>query len=51
MLYLCRRYAVPRGSIGNRVQIPDSSRCCKLFTLVTMPLKTWSFGKAVSQKE
>ena len=37
----------PQGSIGNRVQIPNSSRCCKLFTLAIMPLKTILFGKAV----
>ncbi len=51
MLYLCRRYAVPKGSKGNQVQILDSSRCCKLFTLSTMPLKTMFFGKALSPKE
>ena len=31
------------GLIGNRVRIPDSSRCCKLFALAIMPLKTNHF--------
>jgi hypothetical protein len=53
--YLCRRQAVPQGSIGNRVEIPDSSRCCKLFNMATTPLKTNTFReggqfKGVSQK-
>ena len=55
MLYICSRYAVPKGSIGNRVRIPDSSRCCMLFKLANMSLKTNVFReggppKGVSQK-
>ncbi len=52
----CNRFQVPEeGPTGNRVRIPDSSRCCKLFKLVTMPLKTKVFReggqtKGVSQK-
>ena len=46
-----QRYLVPNGSIGNRVEIPDSSRCCKLLMLVIMPLIINDFGKAARIKE
>lgn len=50
LLYLCRRYSVPKGSIGNRVRIPYSSRCCMLFKLAIMPLKTNTFREGGPEK-
>lgn len=29
-MYFCSDFGVRKDSIGNRVRIPDSSRCCKL---------------------
>jgi hypothetical protein len=38
-LYLCNRFQVPEeGPTGNRVRIPDSSRCCKLLQRLQMSL-------------
>ena len=37
-------------SIGNRVRIPDSSRCCDGQSPATVPLKTKSFGKAANAR-
>ncbi len=42
--YFCHRFVVsPADSIGNRVQIPDSSRCCVGQSLAIMSLKATSF--------
>lgn len=38
-MYFCNRFQVPvKGSIGNRVKAPDSSRCCKLSQRLQMSL-------------
>ena len=49
--YFCSRFVVSLAdSIGNRVRIPDSSRCCDGQSPATKPLKTKSFGKAAEAR-
>ena len=49
--YFCRRFVVSLAdSIGNRVRIPYSSRCCDGQSPATVPLKTKSFGKAAEAR-